>query len=173
MSTNQQQQAAARALPLRLWTRVGQPLDDHNNTSTIIKAATAVSLILLGLALLFTVLKVTNWVRKKSEYSRLKAVEARVSQLEYRDLSSHSQPTLRNSGQSHHHLANPLSDLLSIQAPRNQNGGRKKLRNLFDIQEYEGTPQHQRITYIHHHSEYVGLINPLNDKTVESGTASD
>ncbi|PLW58353.1 hypothetical protein PCANC_00446 [Puccinia coronata f. sp. avenae] len=118
----------------------GQPLDDHNNTSTIIKAATAVSLILLGLALLFTVLKVTNWVRKKSEYSRLKAVEARVSQLEYRDLSSHSQPTLRNSGQSHHHLANPLSDLLSIHAPRNQNGGRKKLRNLFDIQEYEGTP---------------------------------
>jgi hypothetical protein len=113
---------------------------DHNNTSTIIKAATAVSLILLGLALLFTVLKVTNWVRKKSEYSRLKAVEARVSQLEYRDLSSHSQPTLRNSGQSHHHLANPLSDLLSIHAPRNQNGGRKKLRNLFDIQEYEGTP---------------------------------
>ncbi|PLW06119.1 hypothetical protein PCASD_23276 [Puccinia coronata f. sp. avenae] len=140
MSTNQQQQAGSSGTSPEAVDASGQPLDDHNNTSTIIKAATAVSLILLGLALLFTVLKVTNWVRKKSEYSRLKAVEARVSQLEYRDLSSHSQPTLRNSGQSHHHLANPLSDLLSIHAPRNQNGGRKKLRNLFDIQEYEGTP---------------------------------
>ncbi|POW14287.1 hypothetical protein PSTT_03066 [Puccinia striiformis] len=69
----------------------GQPLDDHNNTSTIIKAATTVSLILIGLALIFTILKVTTWMRAQSEYSRLRAVKARILHLEHLDLSNHHQ----------------------------------------------------------------------------------
>jgi len=117
----------------------GQPLDDHNTTSTIIRAATTVSLILLGLTFLFTVLKVTTWLRKKSEYSRLRAVEARVSQLEYLDLSStHRQHHLR----TQNNRSNLLPDSLTTKTPPNHfsHHGNKKLRNLFDIQEYEGTP---------------------------------
>lgn len=117
----------------------GQPLDDHNNTSTIIAAATTVSLILLGLALIFTVLKVTTWMRRHSEYSRLRAVKARVAYLEHLDLSNNNQPQHR----SQNNLGSPLPESIASPAHRNlkvDGHGTTKLRNLFDIQEYEGTP---------------------------------
>ncbi|KAI7954479.1 hypothetical protein MJO28_004879 [Puccinia striiformis f. sp. tritici] len=116
----------------------GQPLDDHNNTSTIIKAATTVSLILIGLALIFTILKVTTWMRAQSEYSRLRAVKARILHLEHLDLSNHHQRHILTQT----NLSNTLPESLASQAHRIQatDQGKKKLRNLFDIQEYEGTP---------------------------------
>ncbi|KAI9622083.1 hypothetical protein KEM48_007393 [Puccinia striiformis f. sp. tritici PST-130] len=122
----------------------GQPLDDHNNTSTIIKAATTVSLILIGLALIFTILKVTTWMRAQSEYSRLRAVKARILHLEHLDLSNHHQRHILTQT----NLSNTLPESLASQAHRIQatDQGKKKLRNLFDIQEYEGTPVSTKTT---------------------------
>ncbi|OAV94578.1 hypothetical protein PTTG_26930 [Puccinia triticina 1-1 BBBD Race 1] len=135
-SSSDNQQAINWGIPL---DSSGQPLDDHNNTSTIITAATTVSLILLGLALIFTVLKVTTWMRTQSEYSRLRAVKARVAYLEHLELSKPNQqlPRTQNS------LGTPLPDSIATPVHRNlqvANQETKKLRNLFDIEEYEGTP---------------------------------
>lgn len=118
----------------------GHPLDNHNTASTIIKAATTVSLILLGLALMFTILKVTTWLRAQSEYSRLREVKARVSHVEYLDHSDPSQAHLRSTNPSS--FGTRLVDAIHLKSHRDpiSHQGSKKLRNLFDIQEYEGTP---------------------------------
>ncbi|MBW0553127.1 hypothetical protein O181_092842 [Austropuccinia psidii MF-1] len=119
----------------------GQPVSDHNNTSTIIKAATALSLILCGLVLLLAILKITTWIHYHAEYNRLKSVKARVAHLESLNLISQKNQIIN----SNHLNPNPTISHVMINSVKNsqsskKNLGNKKLRNLFDIQEYEGTP---------------------------------
>ncbi|KAI8445221.1 hypothetical protein BY996DRAFT_2163997 [Phakopsora pachyrhizi] len=137
-------------------------------TSSIIKSATAASLIFIGLVVILMILKITKWIKSRSEKNRLRSVQARLSNLgfiNHHHLSHqqhhhhHHQPQHAQSHLSHQDDQS-LIDLIWHGRPDNRfrsdgssrflgfgddqgifHGylfGRTKLRNAFDIKEYEG-----------------------------------